>query len=279
VPLVSPLNSSRRYQAGLAQAGGALGPLQADWLKRLARVEAAAAQMAADTGLKVAGSSGADPRQQHPWPLLRGVCAGLLAAVRADEAWADERGATLLTDILRLEVDAWQERISKLAGNINPFRVESVARVLPLLNRADAEIRDLRQMTGWLAERDFESAFIRPQARWRETLDEKDWGHLIRDLQSRQELAGLARLAIGLAARPILLPQLATGIRRIMDLSAALVDEGVRDDGLDLLTASLLGQAHHANGQIAFAVEKELSEAIAAVLPAHEAADHPLRGI
>ncbi len=279
VPLVEALNSSRRYAAQLTHGQVEPGRLQTDWQRRLVRAVAAAASRpeAEDLAARATGKSG--PRNEEPWPLLRATFSELLARAPHPEFWADEGDPALLREILRLEVDAWQERISGLAGNINPFRVESVARVLPFLNRADSEIRDLRQMSAWVAEADYESAFILPQARWRESLDEKDWGHLLRDLQSRPELAGLSRLAQGLAARPIMLPQLAAGTRRIIELSAALAADSVRSEPLDLLTACVLAQSHYGNGQIVFALEKEEVEAVAAVLPEAAEAGHPLRGI
>jgi len=279
VPSVRPLSSCRRFQAGLAGSEGGLGPLQSDWLKRLAQAEAAAAELRDEQDICIEQSPGNDPRQQHPWPLLRGVFGHLLDRAVTEEFWAEEQGPGLLGDLLRLEVDARQERISLLAGNIHPFRVDSVARVLPILNRADAEIRDLRMMITWVIERDFESAFTRPQPRWRETLEGKDWNHVLRDLGNTEALAGMARLAHGLTAQPILLPHLAAGIRLIMDLSEALMGEGVRDSRLDLFTASLLAQSHYGNGQIVFAVEQDLADAITAVLPAPEATDHPLHGL
>jgi len=279
VPLVCELDSSRRYAAQLLHGGFKPSPLQTDWQRRLLRVVRSAAALENIDKATIPSDVCPNPRDAEPWPLLRGIFGDYLSRAQQEEFWTDKAAAAFLADLLRLEVDAWQERISGLAGNINPFRVESVARVLPLLNRADSEIRDLRQMVAWVAESDYESAFVLPQARWRETLDEKDWGHLLRDLQSHPGLVGLARLAQGLAARPIMLPQLAEGVRRITELSAALVDSGVRDTPLDLLTACVLAQSHYGHGQVVFAVEKEVAEAVAAVLPHAQVRDHPLRGI
>lgn len=279
LPRVRPLDSCRRSHARFMAGDVGGGPLQTDWLKRLVRVEASARIWHAAEGLPVLATTTANPRNEHPWPMLRQVFGHLLDQAQDEDFWSKSDGPALLADTLRLEVDAWQERISQLAGTINPFRVDSVARVLPLLNRADSDIRDLRQMTTWVAERDFESAMVRPLARWRETLDDQDWNYLLKDLRTRPELAGLARLALGLASRPILLPQLATGTQQIMDLTAALVDEGVRDSGLDMFTACLLAQSHYGNGQIVFAVEKELAEAIEGVLPDEENTEHALSGL
>lgn len=279
VPLVRYLDSSRRFAAQLQQGTAQIGPTQSDWRRRLVRAVSSSAAIEAAGTRKLHPSGQTGPRNEGPWPLLRELFGQFLTEAAGPEFWEDQTAVALLLDLLRLEIDAWQERISALAGNINPFRMESVARVLPYLNRADSEIRDLRQMVSWLAEGDYESAFIRPQARWRETLDEKDWGHLLRDLGSSPDLAGLYRLALGLAERPIMLPQLAAGIRRLHELSAALVEQGVRDTPLDLLTTCVLAQSHFGNGQVVLSVDKEMSEAIAAVLPQGPDRDHPLRNI
>jgi hypothetical protein len=279
LPAVRPLDSCRRYHADLVAQGGGQGPLQANWLDRLVRCNIAAQKVAQNLQVKIEVPTETGPRAEQPWPLMRGVFGYLLDQVLNDEFQQGDAGPDLLTEFLRLEIDAWQERISRLAGSINPFRVASVARVLPILNRADSVIRDLRMMATWVAEGDIESAFSKPLPRWRETLDEKDWGHLLRDLQGRDELAGLARLAQGLATRPILLTQLAQGTRQIMTLSAALAETGVRDTPLDLLTACLLAQSHFANGQVVFTVEKDLFEALEAVLPDPADMKHPLHGV
>lgn len=279
LPVIRPLDSCRRFHAQLAANTGGMGPFQADWCDRLMRIEIVAKKLSGDLDPTPVAPQGLDPRQQHPWLLLRETFGHLLNQARDENFWNGDEGPTMLAELLRLEVDAWQERISQLAGNINPFQVQAVARVLPILNRADAEIRDLRLMSTWVTERDHESAFIRPQARWRETLDDKDWGHLLQDLQKHEGLAGMARLAQGLATQPILLPQLAEGTRRIMDLSAALVEIGARDSQLELFTACLLAQSHFRNGQIVFAVDKELAAAVTTILPESGAAGHPLQRV
>ncbi len=279
VPVIRPLNSSRRYCAGMMAKDAALGPVQIDWCRRMAKLIPQAKAKFQLLGLKSDGVDDGSPGNLDPWPVLRGLVGNMLDRASHEEFWQEATEPELLTELLRLEVDAWQERISHLAGNINPFRTQSVARVLPLLNRADSSIRDLRQMTNWMAAGDFESAFIRPLPRWRETMDDKDWGHLSRDLCSRDGLGGLNRLASGLADRPILLPQLAEGTRRIMDLSSAFVTEGVRDSRLDLLTACLLAQSHYANGQIVFALDEEMSTTVKDILPEVGDREHLLAGM
>ncbi len=276
LPVVRELNSSRRCHANFMSGSTGGGPLQTDWLKRLVRIEAVARARQGNQAAPAGSTDNQNPREQHPWPLLRSTLDDLLAHALREDFWTEEEGPALLADILRLDVDAWQERISMLAGNINPFKVKAVMRILPMLNRADSDIRDLRQMVGWVSDRDYESAFIRPLARWRESMDDADWKYVLRDLQGDENLGGLERLAEGLSDQPIMLPQLATGTRLIMDLSKALVSEGVRDESLDMFTACILAQSHFGNGQIVFAVEKELADAIAAVLPAAGDTNHPL---
>jgi len=279
VPVIGPLNSSRRYYARMMNEKAVLGPIQVDWCQRMAKQKPQVQRSFVRLGLAPDGEADGNPRNVDPWPILRALVGNMLGRASEDEFWEDDSEPVLLTELVRLEIDAWQERISNLAGNINPFRTKSVARILPILNRADSTIRDLRQMTNWMAEGDFESAFIRPLPRWCESMDDKGWGHLNRDLRSRDGLGGLKRLALGLGDRPILLPQLAEGTRRIMALSAALVEDGARDTELDLLTACLLAQSHYANGQVVFALDEEMASTIKDLLPAPTETRHPLAGL
>ncbi len=282
LPVVKGLNSSRRYLgrlAKLADAEGGLRPFQIDWLKRQSILESTAGIWCQKLGLQVPAPKGDQPEQQPPWPMMRTVFGHLLEQAQHDEFREQKEAGKLLAEMLRMEVDAWQERISHLAGNINPYRVESVMRVLPLLNQADSEIRDLRQMTSWIIEGDIDSAFVKPLPRWKETLEDKDWGHLLRDLGKNENLGGLARLAKGLSTQPILMSRLAEGVQRVIDLSEALMGDDVRDCRLDLFTACVLVQSHYGNGQVVFTLEQELADALDDILPDPEDEDHQLRGM
>ncbi|MFT5234017.1 MAG: hypothetical protein ACI9UK_000057 [Candidatus Krumholzibacteriia bacterium] len=279
VPVIQPLNSSRRYYALMRASDNPLRPIQADWCQRMAKHKPQIQADFTNLGLSPDGVADGNPRNVDPWPVLRALVDNMLGRASAEKFWETDREPVLLTELVRLEVDAWQERISHMAGNINPFRTQSVARILPILNRSDSVIRDLRQMCNWMAEGDFESAFIRPLPRWCEVMDDKDWGHLNRDLRSRDGLAGLGRLARGLDDNPILLPQLAEGTRRIMALSSALVEDGARETSLNLLTSCLLAQSHYANGQIVFALDDEMTDTVKNILPKPGDVEHPLAGL
>ncbi|MBK8165914.1 MAG: hypothetical protein IPK64_08110 [bacterium] len=88
---------------------------------------------------------------------------------------------------------------------------------------------------------------------------------------------GLAPLAALVAARvhgSLDLPQLAGGTLRLVSLADQLCQEGLRDAGLDLVTAAAIVQANHGNGQVALPVERALAAAIERLL----AAPHPFRG-
>jgi hypothetical protein len=280
MPRLQHLDSGRRYETDLAAKGAEAGQLRSDWLRRLHLCRTEAARLRASGVLAAVEKADArGPRSRQPWPELRGVFAWLVQRAVAGELRAGSAECALLASLLRLEIDAWQERVSRLAGSIDPFRVAAVMRVLPYLNQADAEIRDLRQMTTWVNEGNFEAAFVQPQARWRETIEDKDWAHLVNDLRRRPELAGLARLAAGLAEKPILLAPLATGILRIISVSEELVAAGVRSESLDLFTACMLAQAHHGNGQIVLTLDQDLVDVLASVLPTADEHDHPLQGV
>lgn len=70
------------------------------------------------------------------------------------------------------------------------------------------------------------------------------------------------------------LPQLADATLRLVSLADQLCQEGVRDGGLDLVSAAAIVQANHGNGQVALPVERDLAAAVARVL----AAPRPFRG-
>ncbi len=78
LPVVRPLNSSRRYMARLSDPDVGLGPFQTDWLKRQARAETAAAHLGQVWGLKMPPAGTKGPDHQHPWPLMRQVFTKLL---------------------------------------------------------------------------------------------------------------------------------------------------------------------------------------------------------
>ena len=81
-------------------------------------------------------------------------------------------------------------------------------------------------------------------------------------------LAPLAELVASRTHGALDLPQLASGTRRVISLGDQLCQAGLRPDGLDLVTAAVMVQAHHGNGQVGLPVDREVGAAIAASLAA-----------
>jgi len=159
-----------------------------------------------------------------------------------DEIDAEDR--QLLVKLLRLEVDAWQERISHLAGSIDPFRVAAITRILPLLSIADAEIRDLRQMISWIEEGCQGKEFDKPLSRSLDILEDNDRSALSRVLAGDPALAPLAGLFGDLAKHPVRVPVMAHCVQVLQSLAESLALLGIPNVQLDLVTAVRLVQVH-----------------------------------
>jgi hypothetical protein len=93
-------------------------------------------------------------------------------------------------------------------------------------------------------------------------------------LDAEPGLEPLASLVTARANGSLDLPQLAGGTLRLVSLADQLCQEGLRDSGLDLVTAAALVQANHGNGQVALPVERALAAAIERLL----ADPRPFRG-
>jgi len=74
------------------------------------------------------------------------------------------------------------------------------------------------------------------------------------------------------------LPHLAGATLRLISLADQLCQEGVRDGGLDLVTAAAIAQANHGNGQVALPVDRALAAVVARVLATPRPFRDGLRG-
>lgn len=91
-------------------------------------------------------------------------------------------------------------------------------------------------------------------------------------------LEPLASLVTARANGSLDLPQLAGGTLRLVSLADQLCQEGLRDSGLDLVTAAAIVQANHGNGQVALPVERALAAAIDRLLAGPRAFRGGFRG-
>jgi len=242
MPRVERFTSSRRLNFRIRTDGDDPGNIHQDWLQRLDDLAHRCADLSQDPGPD-SDSSILRPGMEPPWPALQDSLQLLLARLSlGDEFESEDR--KLLVDLLRLEVDAWQERISHLAGSINPFRVVAISRVLPLLGMADAEIRDLRQMITWIEEGCQGTEFHRPLSRSLDVLEDGDRAALREVLAADPGLAPLAGLFEGLSQHPVRVPVMAHCLKQLQALAGRLTLLGVPGVELDLITAANLVQSH-----------------------------------
>ena len=242
LPRIQQLSSSRRLNIRIGQDSSDPGQIHQDWLQRLGELTRGCEKVVVPDQSTTEASEPA-PGQEPPWPFLRDTLDLLLARLRlGDDFDGDDR--QLLVELLRLEVDAWQERISHLAGSIDPFRVAAITRVLPLLSLWDAETRDLRQMIAWIEEGCLGSDFQKPLSRSLDVLEENDRAAVWKVFASDPGLAPLQKLFAGLEEHPVRIPVLAHCLGRLQALASRLSLLGVPGVDLDIVSGALLIQEH-----------------------------------
>lgn len=211
VPPLGRLSSSRRLFLILESDKRKANAFSRDWLARLATYTDRVA-----TPSDLLRGAPTDPTarmgSEHPWGALCKALADAVEIARQNES-PDPRIIELIRDLLRLEVDALEERASRLAGIIDPFRVAAVQRLLPILGSLDPRIRDTRLFISSLHEAELDSNFRKQWPRALEVMEDSEY----RDL--RAALEGLA------AARPLVdLLALRAELPRPISLLAATVD-------------------------------------------------------
>lgn len=195
------------------------------------------------------------------------------AALPAD----DQR---LLAGLIRLECEAYQERISRLAGSIDPYRVTAVMRVLPLLSRADAEIRDLGLLATWLENGEFGQVFERRIPTAWDVLAENERPRLTAALQGEKRLAPLAAVHAAFLEAPLSVRQLAGPVARLLVLSSALTRENLREEPLHLLDAVSLVLCHGRDGCLHLPLTEDLGAAVGcSLLSARQGGRDDLAGL
>lgn len=182
---------------------------------------------------------------------------------------ADQR---LLAGLVRLECEAYQERVSRLAGSIDPYRAAAVMRVLPLLSRADAEIRDLDLLASWLENGEFAQAFERRIPTGWDVLEESERLRLANALNSEARLSPLAAVHETFSNAPLSVRQVAGPAARLLVLGRALVRSGLRKEPMHLLDAVHLVLRHTRGGDFELALTRDLKSAVAGCL-AHAGSD------
>lgn len=267
LPRIQRFSSTRRLLCKLAGGVRSDSTIK-DWQHRLATCVSQAEAML-ESAPQSRPDAAAIPDNEGFYPLLRTVLQEILARCRKEGGLAAEE-QSLLAELIRLEVDAYQERISQLAGEVDPFRVTAVTRVLPLLSQADATTHDLRRLISWIEEGNYEAAFQRPVSRSHDVLDEKERRGLEAALTEEEALEPLAILQAGLRENPLPVPQLAGKMTRLLALGRQLLLAGQRQGDLDLLTAVHLIQSYDRAGELRLPLSAELAELIGSWLIAQQ---------
>lgn len=236
----------------------------ADWGQRLTELLAACERRVGAQEAST-GSRPPTPCERPPLPLLRRTLSALTpgSGPAPPPPIADLH---LLAALVRLECDAYQERVSRLAGTIDPFRVTAVMRALPLLNRADAEVRDLDLLANWLENGEFEPAFSRQVPTAWDILEDGERSRFTAALRQEPALAPLARTHAAFLAAPLSVRQLAGPTARMLVLGKALARAGLRQTPLTLLEAVCLVLTHSVEGSLRIPLDQGLQEAIGCIL-------------
>jgi hypothetical protein len=237
----------------------------AEWGERLTEL-IAACEARLGTEDQPADSPPPSPCERPPLPLLRRALTSLTPQSTAVAAAPSVVDLRLLAGLIRLECDAYQERVSRLAGTIDPFRVTAVMRALPLLNRADAEVRDLDLLATWLENGEFAPAFARQVPTAWDILEEGERSRFTAALRRDPELAPLAATHAAFLTAPLSVRQLAGPTARMLMLGKALVRAGLRESPLTLLEAVGLVLTHCRDGNLRLALDAALQEAIGCIL-------------
>ncbi len=253
LPLVRNMSSSRRLWLGRLRDDPAPNRILADWSSRLGELDNLCEKEHEDGEGPLP-----TPRAgwEAPWGSMRRRLAALTEFAMAGGTLAD-RDRDLLLGLLGLEVDAWQERISFLAGSIDPFRVAAITRVLPILSRADADIRDVRHMMDLVRQKNDREAFTQSRLRAFDILENREFATLKRVLGREGDLKPLAELFDIQQTSPLPVPLLAHGAARIQAVAMLMQKHGLRTAPVDLVGACRLAIACHVRGEVALPVSPQ----------------------
>jgi hypothetical protein len=264
LPLVQRFTSSRRLRFHILSGAADPGAMHQNWLNRLEQLGPKCVEALFLDDYE-SDPDAAKPGSEHPWPVLRDTLEMLVARLVLQDTFSpDDRD--LMVSLLRVEVDAVEERISLLAGTVNPFNMVAIARTLPLLNRADADVRDLRMILSWISEGRDQEAFAKPLSRSQDILDDGDLAGLRKQLNSDPKISPLADLYAGMDHHPVPMDELAFGLLRFLSLSRSLAREGTIATNMDLLAAAKLVQGGYADGVFSIPLDPFIADAVTAVL-------------
>ncbi len=259
LPPVAGLPNSRRMRP-LMQMGAWLDHECWDWELRLHDLHERCLDLAPRKGPESRWSLTAGGKCS-PFDRLARRLAGLAARITTGARCAPA-DRSLLADLLHLEVDAYRERLVRLASRLDPFRRRTVWRILPLLNRADAEIRDLVRLIADIEEDRLDAAFRRPRPRYSEIMDRRKCRRFRQELAASPRLLFLAEMFERQLERPLPLEALSAGAARLMALVHQLHLLGRCDGELDLLRAVRVVLCHGSETGLRLPLDPQLEESV-----------------
>jgi hypothetical protein len=274
VPLIHTFASARRLVLDEAH-GGASSDVLRGWQRRLTEAERLCEERRSVMPEMPAWQADR-PGNEPPFPLFRRCLRHIVAQLYRDDR-LDDDDRQLLIRLASLETDAYAERISRLTGTVDPFRVAAVGHLLPRLSRADVEIRDLRQFINWLEKGEVDRAFHERQPRQAEVMDPDERKAFAQQVAAEPALAALSGILANLAANPLPVSRLAIAATRLLALGHGLRALGVRRDELTLLQAVALAQGQDDLGDLRLPLDRGLHELVGRVLES-EPGDEGLDG-
>jgi len=263
LPFVQRFTNTRRLNLLLQAGNETLGQTAQSWLPRARSIQTRCTAFLKD--------------QEHVPPAdakglvgeLRACLECMLVSVmNGGPITAEDR--QLLVDLLHMETDAWQERVSRLAGLVNPYRAEAVTRVLPILSLADASIRDLRQLIGWVQAGQDAQAFSRNGFRALEVLDNQEFQIIYNRLRDDFRLKALHEMHMGGRDNPLKTSLLAHAVARLMALESRVREQGLDPQPLSLVSAVAAVQQFTRNSTVAIPLDMEQEAILAQVLREEE---------
>lgn len=247
IPHVRNFNNTRRQQLFLDGLIGELDNSAKDWQNRASRL----------SGLCMTFHLNSSPQENESRWCRMGLVMGQLLTDVITGHGISAANRILLADLLRLETDAWEERIGRLAGMVNPFKVSSVQRVLPLLSRADVNIRDLRQLVSWVEEGQDQKAFTQQGFRALEVLEENEFNQIYQAMKDEMKLQVLAGLHRGGRDNPLVIEKLSSAVAGLMTLHGRVQAAEGKEYRLDHLSAIALAQQYYRGEDLALPIDQE----------------------
>jgi len=264
LPQVKQFHSSRRRRFLILGQLQNAGTFEKAWLHRLDLLGSRCNRVLSEREIEAPVNNG-KPGYEAPWPVLRACLRALLMDLAKDKVLCQEH-RDLLLGLLKLEIDSRQERVSNLAGTVNPFNVRHVRRLLPMLSTIDGDIRDLRQLMAWIADGKDKVVFNKRLSRGLEVMDGNEFGKLLRADHGNSSISPLMHLLRSQNDQPIPLVESAVGMVHLMALSKALVNVGLCDEPLSPLMAATLIHDHYAGEEVWIPLEQGLSTDIEQIL-------------